>query len=297
MRWALLLVTCIFSGAACGSAATTSATRSASVSPRPSASTQAASAASGSAAPSTPTTDLTPAPSDVPETDALAPGRAAITVVDGVRVRSAPSVHDAESRKYTPLLPRGTVLFVLDGPTAASGYEWWQVVPTAFRVGGPGHGWVAGASRESEPWVQPTQIDCPPTPADLGALKKLTDGMALACFARKPITVRARLVSCNCDIDGPPVDPAWFGISAEPILLVDPNETRPPSSPEEWYQLRVDPGAGVTSLPEGHVVDITGSFDHPAAVDCLVTDFDAPPTPSPTCRFVFAATALEVVEP
>ena len=24
--------------------------------------------------------------------------------------------------------------------------------------------------------------------------------MALACFARKPITVRARLVSCNCDM-------------------------------------------------------------------------------------------------
>lgn len=201
------------------------------------------------------------------------------------------------SKKYDPLLPRGTALFVLDGPTAASGYDWWNVVPTALRVGGPGHGWVAGASRESEPWLRPSQLDCPPTPTDLAALRDLTDGPALACFAREPITVRARPVSCNCDMDGPPVDPAWLGISAEPILLVDPTETRPPDRTEDWFQLHVDPNAGVTSLPEGQVVDITGIFDHPAAADCLVTDFDTPPTPSVACRFVFAVTALEVVEP
>jgi hypothetical protein len=189
------------------------------------------------------------------------------------------------------------MLFVLGGPTAASGYEWWEVVPTWFAIEGPSHGWVAGASREGEPWIQPAGVDCPPTPADLAALKELTDGMALACFARKPITVRARLVSCNCDMDGPPVDPAWLGISAEPILLVDPTETHAPERVEDWYQLHVDPAAGITSLPEGDVVDITGIFDHPAAADCLVTDFDEPPTPSPTCRFEFAVTAIEVVDP
>lgn len=295
MRWVLLQIACIFSVTACGAAATTSALPAASVPVSPSAS--ASSVVAGSPAPATSTAEPTSAPTAPPETEALAPGRAAITIVEGVRVRSAPSVNDAVSQKYTPLLPAGTVLFVLDGPRAASGYEWWQVVPTAFRVEGPGHGWVAGASREGEPWVQPTQIDCPPTPANLAALMDVTDGMALACFAHTPLTIRARLVSCNCDIDGPPVVPAWLGISAEPILLVDASETGPPDSPEDWYQLHVDPKAGITSLPEGRVVDVTGTFDHPAAADCLVSDFDAPPTPSASCRFVFAVTALEVVQP
>lgn len=295
MRWALLLVACIFSIAACAPAATASAGPSA----NHSAGTSAASSngLASTPAPSTSTDQLTSAPSGTPKTDVLAAGRAAITVVDGVRVRSAPSLDDAVSLKYAPLLPGGTELFVFEGPTAASGYDWWHVVPTAFRLGGPGHGWVAGASREGEPWVQPTRIDCPPTPTNLGALRTLTDGMAVACFARKPITVRARLVSCNCDMDGPPVEPPWLGISAEPILLVDPTETGPPDRTEDWYQLHVDPNARVTSLPVGQVVDITGTFDHPAAADCVVTDFDGQPMPSVACRFVFAVTALEVVEP
>lgn len=296
MRWPVFVVAWIFSIAACSSVATTSVTPSASVSAGTIPSTSA-----GSSSPSTSPGELTPsptaAPNDSPEPGALAAGRAAITVVDGLRVRSAPSVDEAVSRKYTPLLPRGTTLFVLDGPNAASGYEWWQVVPIAFQVDGPGHGWVAGASRDGEPWVEPTQLDCPPTPTDLAALQDLTNGMALACFARKPITVRARLVSCNCDADGPPVDPAWLGISPEPILLVEPTESAPPSSPEDWYELHADPDVWMGPLPIGEVVDVTGIFDHPAAERCLVAGFDEPLTPSPACRFAFTLSALRVVGP
>ena len=215
MRLNLAMTVCIFIIASCGTAANPPSSVSIHATSSPSASLAATASLAPSAAP-------TPAPaspvSAPPSEDALVPGRAAITIVDGVRVRSAPSVDDAVSRKYAPLLPRGTMLFVLGGPTAASGYEWWEVVPTWFSINGARHGWVAAASREGEVWIQPAGIDCPPTPVDLAALKELTDGMALACFARKPITVRARLVSCNCDIDGPPVDPAWLGIRADADL-------------------------------------------------------------------------------
>ena len=291
MRWALLLVACVISIAACTAVATTSGTPSAIVSATPSASSGSA---SGSPAPATSTAEPSAGASDPPAGDVMAAGGAAITVVDGVRVRSTPSVDDAVSRKYVPLLPRGTALFVLDGPTAASGYDWWHVVPTALGGGGPGHGWVAGASREGEPWLQATQLDCPPTPTDLGALKAITDGIALACFAGVPITVRARLVDCECDITGPRTDPDWLGLGNAHILLVDPSEHRPP--PQDRYLLHLDPAAGVTSVPIDQVAEVTGIFDHPDARECRSAGVDEP-SPVVSCRSAFAVTALKVVAP
>jgi len=186
------------------------------------------------------------------------------------------------------------MLFVLGGPTAASGYDWWEVVPTWFAIDGQSHGWVAGASREGEPWIQPAGIDCPPTPVDLAALKELTDGMALACFSGQPITIRARLVDCQCDITGPRTHPGWLGLGSE-VLLVDPSETRPPP-PQDWYLLHLDPDAGVSAVPVNQVVDVTGIFDHPDATECRY-DGDEEPSAVVACRSAFAVTALEVVEP
>jgi hypothetical protein len=42
----------------------------------------------------------------------------------------------------------------------------------------------------------------------------------------------------------------------------------------------------------GKVVDVTGMFDHPAALDCQVAGLDAPLAPSSDCRFTFAVTRL-----
>lgn len=228
----------------------------------------------------------------------LAPASIATTVVDELRVRSAPSVDDAASKKYSPLLPLGTDLLVIDGPRTASGYDWWQVVPMAVEgLSGPGFGWVAAASRDGEPWLEPGTFECPRRPEDLTALAALSDDVALACFPRDPITVRARLVSCNCDVDGPPMDPGWLGFGAEPILLVDPSDTRPPGQPENWFPLHLDPDAGVDPVPIDAIVDVTGIFDHPAAESCTVAEMDEPPAPSIACRFAFAVTDLDVVQP
>ena len=236
-------------------------------------------------------------PSESPRQDALRVGGAAITIVDGVRVRSAPTVDDA-SMKYAPVLPEGTPLFVADGPTISSGYDWWQVVPLDFPgLEGPGHGWVAAASREGEPWIHPSDAACPSPPEDLAALVALTHGMVLACFSRQPITVRARLVACHCDVDGPATDPSWLGVGDQPILLVDPSQTKPPDRSEDWFILHADPDVWMGPLPLDEVVDVTGSFDHPAAEGCLVAGLDEPPTPSISCRFAFTLSAFPVVEP
>jgi hypothetical protein len=157
---------------------------------------------------------------------------------------------------------------------------------------------VAAASREGEPWIESADVTCPPVPADVADLLALSDGMALACFSRDPITFRSRLVACECDIDGALVtDPAWFGTDAEPILLVDPSDRKAPNSPEDWLLLHLDPAASASSIPVGQVVDVTGMFDHPAAEHCIATEPDELPVPSPACRFVFAVTEIAAVAP
>lgn len=251
---------------------------------------------SATARPASPTPDASATPGSSAQV-ALGAGTGATVVVDGLRVRSKPSVIDA-SVKYTPVLPSGSNLFVIDGPVVASGYDWWQVVPTEFKgMSGPGYGWVAAASREGEPWIQAKALDCPAPPDDISALASLSDGIALGCFARQSITVRVRLLSCGCEVDGPAWEPEWLGLIYDPVLLVDPAVTKAPAV-QDWFVLHIDPGAGIGQVSAGQVADVTGMFDHPAAADCLEPGIDDTPTePSVACRFVFAVTDLRLVGP
>ena len=117
--------------------------------------------------------------------------RVAVTLVDGLRVRSKPRVSD-DSFKYEPLLPLGTQLYVLDGPVSVSGYLWYEVVSLASRA--HPRGWVASAGRDGEPWLGAGDFACPPLPRDLRSLAALPSGVGLACFPRVPITVTVRLI-------------------------------------------------------------------------------------------------------
>jgi hypothetical protein len=79
----------------------------------------------------------------------------AVTVSDGLRVRSQPRVSD-DSIRYEPLLPLGTTLEVLAGPIEGSGYRWYEVAPIGLHLrNGPGTGWVASAAKTGEPWIAP----------------------------------------------------------------------------------------------------------------------------------------------
>ncbi len=259
----------------------TSALVSPSLPPQPSAST-------GPATPSAPTASPPVA------TDPLV-GQVVMTLADaGLRVRSQPRV-DADSYKYEPLLPLGTRMYVLDGPVSASGYAWYEVAPLTSRTL-PG-GWVAGGGRDGEPWIAVDAFDCPPVPADLRSLAALPRGVGLVCFPRMPITIQARLISCNCDADGPGYSPSWFFLgSGSPDLLVEPGVTSADSvNTDDWFALNLDPtGEHPDVLPVGKVVQVTGVFDHPAAASCTRDEMDAEPAPSQDCRLEFAVTRLLV---
>ena len=83
---------------------------------------------------------------------------------------------------YKPWLPTGTALKVLDGPVSGSGYTWYEVEPVSFAaLSGPGHGWVAMAGKDGEPWIalaepeiagiELAKADVPRAPADPAAAK------------------------------------------------------------------------------------------------------------------------------
>lgn len=234
-----------------------------------------------------------PVPSRMPGAELV--GKTAVTAIDAVRVRSQPRISD-DSFKEEPPLPIGTALYVLDGPVSASGYEWYNVAQLTSRA--LPSGWVASASRDGEPWIAPAAFDCPPVPIDFRSLTALPEGAGLACFSRVPITVQARLISCNCDIDGAWYTPEWFHLNDNSPLLVEPGVTRVPRDMADWFGLNMDPaGQHPDVLPVGEVVEVTGIFDHPAAATCTRTEMDGDPGPSQGCRLEFAVTRLVAIRP
>jgi hypothetical protein len=219
----------------------------------------------------------------------LEPGSVVVTIVDGIRVRSRPEI-SAESVLFEPLLPRGTRLFVLEGPVQASGYDWYDVAPVSLDKGAP-VGWVAKGSREGVPWLETSSVTCPAAPTTVPALSALTPGQQLACFGRQSITVRGKFLNCQCEIDGPPMNPSWFAVS-EVRLLVDPSRSGPLGDVNDALWIYLDPaGAYPDPLPIGRVFDVTGMFDHPAAAACTMSD-GAISESTPSCRFAFAFTSI-----
>jgi hypothetical protein len=261
-------------------------------SPTPSASPTPAVASPSPSLPPAPTGSNSPEPKP---TEISVGGIVTTLADDGLRVRSQPRISD-DSHEFEPLLPLGTRLYVLGGPVSASGYAWYEVAPLSSR--NLPSGWIASAGRDGEPWIAADDFDCPPMPTDLRSLADLPAGVGLACFPQEPITVEARLISCNCDADGSWYTPSWFFLgSGSPDLLVEPGVTDPTYSgnPDDWFALNLDPaGEHPDVLPVGQVVEVTGIFDHPAAADCTRTEMDGEPIPSQGCRLEFAVTRLLV---
>jgi hypothetical protein len=279
--WTIALVAVVLAVAGCATTA----------SPEPSAATSPPSAAS----PDSTVTAVSPTASttaSATSSAAFGPNDVVTTVVDRVRVRSLPAISDASSM-YEPLLPSGTKLVVLSGPVEANGYAWYEIAPITKTGLEAKHGWVAAGSREGQPWLGRSTTVCPSPPEDLAGLEALTPGERIACFSGQPLQVKARIVSCNCDIDGPIVEPTMFSLGGDLHLLVEPTQTRAPKNPDDWVPLLIDPEAEQpATLPVGKVVDVTGMFDHPAALDCQVAGLDEPLKPSSDCRFDFAVTRL-----
>ena len=148
-RRVVVLAAVIALVAGCTSSTPSSSPRAGSPTP-----SQATLPATPTAAPSaSPAT--TPAPTPTAKPVALDPfvGKIVFTVSDDLVVRSQPWVGD-DSVMYEPWLPIGTELKVLDGPVSDSGFTWYEVEPVSFTgLDGPGHGWVAMAGKDGEPWI------------------------------------------------------------------------------------------------------------------------------------------------
>ena len=260
-----------------------------------------------------PIPDPSPAPTTATApTPSLAPGPLRIdglarVAVDRLRVRSAPGT-GADSEWLEPLLDTGTMLFLIAGPVADSGYDWYRIAPTSFGNGGdqnefryhgdPGPiGWVASADRDGTPWIVGTRVECPDpagSDTDLAAIERLGPLVALSCYRETSIQIRARLGSRGFVDD--------FGPGMEPD----------PMYPDTYWAspVSVEDSASFGSVldrqrfPKGvndhdSVWNVIGHFDDELATTCGTyrkLDDQAVAADILTCRTTFVVTDLVAVE-
>ena len=209
--------------------------------------------------------------------------------------------------KLEPLLEKGNRFMVLDGPVEADGYEWFLVRPRAYdeETGrGLPTGWVA-AGKDGEPWIKPVELDCPSVPTDLDDLRGLASDYQLGCFAGVEITFTARLEQTGYACSSPePIEPAWFGLCTTEFghSLVAPNAIHRfieiAWSPGVDLSIAARPAAPPDDWP---TVEVTGQFDHPAAMTCQMPNPGIPDHVHRaqtvlTCRNRFVVTSMHVIE-
>jgi hypothetical protein len=119
----------------------------------------------------------------------LQPDSLAIVTKAGnsLRVRSAPGT-TASSIQYSPTLPSGTRLLVLDGPVAADGFDWYAVLTDGepIRL----YGWVAAGAKGMD-WIKPVASECWGS-LDAATVASLSRIDLLTCYHDEAVTVRGR---------------------------------------------------------------------------------------------------------
>ena len=276
---------------------------SAAASTAPSVSTTAI--ASASVAPSA----SAPAPVVAAPEGLIPPGSAVRVLVDGLRMREAPST-EADLVEDLPLdavLAVGFVHFRDDwGPVLAGGFEWYPVT----RLGdltdlpplsdGPvsqvdgGSGWVA-AGDETEDFVALLDPRCPVRPVDLRTLEAMLPWEHLACFGTEQVALEGTFGCNGCSgVYAGTFEPSWlaFPFTNAFLSVTDGGSIGP-------FAMRFPPGWPAQPTP-GAIVRVTGHFDDPAARGCTVSPGD-PPTPIDAhtaelyCREQFVVEILEVI--
>jgi hypothetical protein len=248
-----------------------------------------------SPAPSAPSAIETTEPSAAPIAQPTAPigdNRDAIAevVVDGgVRVRSLPSV-GVDSDKYEPLLRRGDEVFVIGGPVAGDGYDWYLVQSLIDGSQGP-FGWVSFASRDGEPWIEDVaETDCPTLPNDARRLGVTLDEVLIHCFGRDKLEFEIdAAISCHPDVPSW-IDHDWLGPDCT-MLSGDACGTC-------GLRIAAHPDADVDLPEQDHAHwTVRGHFDDPASSECTpapdVTPAQMVQAAVHACRSTFVLTKLE----
>lgn len=242
-----------------------------------------------------------------PDAD-LRPDSVGKVVTTDLVMRSAPGT-DEDSRIYDTRLHEPTLLFVIDGPVAASGYDWYQVQPFALSAAeSPAilSGWVAAAGKDGEPWIASYPIECDRMP-QVDALIALAGIASLACYGDRPLTFGASYDGPDAIIPST-VSPFWlvgFGYLLRPMGCVF--ECGPPTPTPHFRPFLFVHRLGGTAFPDGFGhpvgsdVQVTGHFDDPAAQSCragLLPGETAPPPAADTvllCRTQFVVTEVTAV--
>ena len=208
------LAACVLLAACSATAAAPSPTPSSTPSTSPSAPPGAAQPSPTPSPRSTPSPKATPVPTGtaVPIEPSVAPDDSLLeyarVVANDLRVRAEPG---DQSPVREPSLPHGMLVVVVDGPVQASGYDWHQVQPTILQESARFYpfGWVAGADKDGEAWLEPATVECPPLPSSLREVASLNhvDEMIyeLTCFGDEEVTFRARLATSSaiCGLELP----------------------------------------------------------------------------------------------
>lgn len=259
---------------------------------------------SGIAASGSPSPPITPATAPTPSAAVLSTDSIAAVVTDGLRVRTEPRVAD-DSRKLEPLLPRRTQVYVVDGPTRASGYDWYLVRPLADSFPS---GWVAAADHDGTPWLGSAPIDCPKTPS-VNQLGRMDRHVALACYGAREFHLQGMLTSpmASCGVSWS-TEPSWLDdCYAAHYLAADKGAGNPGLDGTPVVKLRLSPDverqAAIPDQPYGMFlpVRVVGRFDDPAATSCRLPagegSVGAPPPAIIVldCRAEFVGTTVELL--
>jgi hypothetical protein len=259
-----------------------------------------------------PSLEATPTPSATirQEETALRPDMVAQVITTDLVVRSAPGVGPSSEilperldamLDSIPAEPQ--LVFLVDGPVTADGYEWYLVKPFTLNLchdvcTEPPFGWVAAASRDGEPWIMPHTLDCPePTVEDLMWLSDMTQ---LACYGTETLVIDGEAGECFVAERPEPSFQTWCFLHPPAFEWPEEGGLGP------W-------GIGVfvqlVDWPQpGSQVVVTGQFDHSVAVECqgisdeTAREFGMDPASLPaaplwrlSCRSAFFATRVELL--
>ncbi len=198
------------------------------------------------------------------------------------------------------------MLFVIDGPVAGSGYDWYRIAPASFGNGddqnefrywgdaGP-IGWVASADRDGTPWIVGAKADCPDPAASnegLAVVERLGPLVALSCYGDESIRFHAKLSGPGF-IDG-------FGEGAQPDPMYPGTYWAAPLSVDDYatFGTVLDPARfpnGKADISPDTVWNVVGHFDDEAAATCGIngkSDDQSVAAIILTCRTTFVVTDL-----
>lgn len=218
-------------------------------------------------------------------------------VTNDLVVRSLPEI-SAESIIDPIMLSEGKLLFVLNGPVAADGFDWYRVAPfdeflSDIASEAPRLGWVA-AGKDGEIWIAPWMGECPaPT---LEEIRWRWSSLRVACFGDDELTLEGTIGECSYTVPGT-ISPEWLANFHCPLLPFDFEEGPFGGLPIH----REDQTTGIQDV--GVAVRVVGHFDHSAARTCIEHALEGEePTPPELlilyCRGEFVMTDItEIARP